>query len=131
MSNSLEPLKQSKTILLTTYKRDGTPVPTPVSVAFVGERAFFRTYDKAWKAKRLARNPEVGVAPSTVNGKPTGPPIPARARLLSDADARLAAKALAGRHRFLQAILVPLFHRLKRYRTMHYELCPTGSLTGP
>jgi PPOX class probable F420-dependent enzyme len=122
MTNTLEPLRDSKTILLTTYKRDGTSVGTPVSIGFVGDRAFFRTYDKAWKAKRLRNNPEVEVAPSTLNGKPTGPAIHARARLVSDDDARLAAKALAGSHHLLQAILVPLFHRLRRYRTLHYEL---------
>ena len=33
--------------MLTTYKRDGTPVPTPVSIAFDGDRAFFRSYDQA------------------------------------------------------------------------------------
>ena len=122
MTNTLEQLRSTKTILLTTYKRDGTPVGTPVSIAFVGDRAFFRTYDKAWKAKRLRRNPEVEVAPSTVSGKETGPAIHARARLLEGDDARLAAKALAGRHHVLQKVLVPLFHRLKRYRTLHYEL---------
>ena len=47
------PLKGTGTILLTTYKRDGTPVPTPVSIAFDGDRAFFRSYDQAWKTKRL------------------------------------------------------------------------------
>jgi hypothetical protein len=34
MSAALAPLKDAKTILLTTYKRDGTAVDTPVSVAF-------------------------------------------------------------------------------------------------
>jgi hypothetical protein len=34
MTDALEPLRHSKTILLTTYKRDGTPVATPVSIAF-------------------------------------------------------------------------------------------------
>jgi len=29
-----------------------------------------------------------------------------------------------GRHRILQAILVPAAHRLMRYRTLHYELVP-------
>jgi hypothetical protein len=47
MSAALVPLKSSKTILLTTYKRDGTAVGTPVSIAFDGDRAFFRSYDKA------------------------------------------------------------------------------------
>jgi uncharacterized protein len=122
MTNRFEPLKSTKTIQLTTYKRDGTPVGTPVSVAFAGDRAFFRTYDKSWKAKRLRNNPEVEVAPATVSGKETGPAIHARARLLEGADARVAKKALARRHPALQRVVVPLTHRLMRYRTLHYEL---------
>jgi uncharacterized protein len=124
VSSYLAAVKDTKTILLTTYKRDGTPVGTPVSIAFHGDRAFFRSYHKAWKTKRLANNPEVQVAPSTLRGRPTGPPIHARAVLLDGEQARLAAKALARRHRLLQAVLVPLTHRLMRYQTMHYELRP-------
>jgi len=126
MNDGLESLKQNKTILLTTYKRDGTPVDTPVSVAFAGERAFFRSFDKAWKTKRLRNNPRVTVAPATLRGRPTGPAIPARVELLSDDQAKIAAKALARRHRVLQAILVPVSHRIMRYRTMHYELHDNG-----
>jgi uncharacterized protein len=44
MNAALAPISNAKTILLTTYKRDGTPVATPVSLAFDGERAFFRSY---------------------------------------------------------------------------------------
>lgn len=84
MTNTLEPLRYTKTILLTTYKRDGTPIGTPVSIAFDGERAFFRSYDKAWKTKRLRNNPRVEVTPCTLRGKPTGEPIPAEAMLLDD-----------------------------------------------
>ena len=122
MTDKFQPLRSTKTIQLTTYRRDGTAVGTPVSIAFVGDRAFFRTYDKAWKAKRLRNNPEVEVAPATVTGKETGPAIHARARLLDGDDARLARKALARRHPALQRVLVPLAHRLMRYRTLHYEL---------
>jgi PPOX class probable F420-dependent enzyme len=117
-------LRDTKTIVLTTFKRDGTPVPTAVSIAFVGTRAFFRTYHKAWKTKRLANNTEVEVAPSTVSGNVTGPSVRARAKLLDDHEARVAARALARRHRVLQAMLVPVAHRLMRYKTMHYELLP-------
>jgi uncharacterized protein len=124
MHDSLEGLKSTKTILLHTYKRDGSRVATPVSIAFEGDRAFFRTWHTAWKAKRLAKNPRVEAAPCTLRGRPTGPAIPAQARLLRRGDARVAAKALARRHRLLQAILVPLGHRLMRYRTLHYELLP-------
>jgi len=115
-------LKETKTIVLTTYKRDGSAVDTPVSIAFDGDRAFFRSYDKAWKTKRLRRNPDVKIAPATVKGTPTGPAIDARATLLDGDQARVAARALARRHRVLQAVVVPVSHRLMRYRTMHYEL---------
>jgi uncharacterized protein len=119
-----EPLRDTKTILITTYKRDGTPVATPVSIAFDGDRAYFRTWNEAWKAKRLARDSRVEVAPSTLRGEPTGPAMPARARLLDGVEAGRAARALAQRHRLLQAIAVPLGHRLMRVRTLHYELVP-------
>ena len=122
MNASLAPLRDTKTILLTTYKKDGTPVATPVSIAFDGDRAFFRSYDKAWKTRRLRRNPAVLAAPATLRGQPTGPAVRARATLLDGEQAHVAARALARRHRILQAILVPATHRLMRYRTLHYEL---------
>jgi uncharacterized protein len=124
--STLSYLKDTKTVLLTTYKRDGTAVDTPVSIAFDGDRAFFRSYDKAWKTKRLRHNPSVKVAPSTVKGTVTGPAVDARAILLDGADAKLAARTLARRHRVLQAVMVPVMHRLARYRTMHYELQELG-----
>jgi uncharacterized protein len=131
MGTDLALLRSAKTILLTTYKRDGTPVATPVSIAFAGDRAFFRSYDKAWKTKRLRHNPQVEVAASTLRGTPTGPPVHARATLLDGEQARVAARALARRHRMLQGLAVPLFHRLLRYRTMHYELRAGPVRTAP
>lgn len=122
MNHGLESLRHTKTILLTTYKRDGAPVATPVSIAFDGDRAFFRSYNKAWKTKRLRNNPSVDAAPATFRGKPTGPGVHAHATLLSDDQARIAAHALARRHPLLQRVLVPLAHRIMRYRTIHYEL---------
>jgi PPOX class probable F420-dependent enzyme len=116
------PFARQWAVLLTTYRRDGTPVGTPVSIAVEGAHAFTRSYDKAWKSKRLRRNPAVTIAPSTVRGKPTGPAIHARARLLSGEEATHAAQALARKHPLLHGILVPWFHRLCGYTTLHYEL---------
>lgn len=124
MTSDLGSLKETKTILLTTFKRDGAPVATPVSIAFDQDRAFFRSYDKAWKTKRLRRNQSVQVAPATLRGRPTGPTVSARALLLTGRDAEIAATALARRHRVLQAVVVPLGHRIMRYQTLHYELHP-------
>jgi uncharacterized protein len=123
---ALEPFRDHKTALLTTYRRDGTPVDTPVTIVVNGDRALFRTYDKAWKAKRLRNHPEVEVAPSTVRGKPLGPAIHGRTRLLGEDEAQHARRALARRSPFLQGVLVPLLHRLSRYKTLHYELKPVA-----
>lgn len=122
MTVPFELLRPHKTILLTTYRRDGRGVASPVSIAFDGDHAFFRTWATSWKAKRLRRNPDVAIAPSTLTGKPTGPPVGARARLLSGAEETQARRALARSQPLLHRILVPLFHRLMHYRTIHFEL---------
>jgi PPOX class probable F420-dependent enzyme len=124
MTSDFEAIRRAGTILLTTYKRDGTAVGTPVSLAFDQDRAFFRSYDKAWKTRRLRRNPSVDVAPSTFRGRVTGPHLRGTARLLAGDEARTAARALARRHPVLQGIVVPAMHRARGYQTMHYELSP-------
>lgn len=119
---TLETLAGERTVLLTSYRKDGTPVGTPVSVVVRGEHAYFRTYDKAFKAKRLARNPVVEIAPSTVRGEPTGPAVRGHVRLLGEDEAKPIRRLLARKHPLLQGFAVPLAHRIKRYRTLHYEV---------
>ena len=119
---SFEPFTKRRTALLTTYKRDGAPVATPVTIAVEGHHAYVRTWDTAWKARRMRNDPHVLVAPATMGGRRRGAPVPARSRLLTGDEAAHAARAIARRQRILQGILVPLTHRLMRYRTVHYEL---------
>ena len=59
---AFDPFVQRRTALLTTYKRDGTAVSTPVTLAVDGDHAYVRTWDSAWKAKRMRNNPAVLVA---------------------------------------------------------------------
>jgi len=120
----LEPLAENWAVLLTTYRRDGTPVGTPVSIAVEGDRAFARTWDAAWKFRRIRENPEVEISPCTPRGRPSGPAIRARARVLSGEESAHAARLLARKYPVLQGFLVPLFHRLRGYRTVHVELVP-------
>jgi PPOX class probable F420-dependent enzyme len=123
----LEPFVRQKTALLVTYRRDGTPADTPLSVFVDGDRLLIRSYEQAWKTKRIRNRPEVEIAPSTARGKPQGPAIPARARRLEGAEARYAARALARKHPLLQGVLVPFAHRVGRSktgRTVHFELVP-------
>jgi PPOX class probable F420-dependent enzyme len=119
---TLDALERQRTVLLTTYRKDGTPVGTPVNIVVRGEHAYFRTYDRAYKTKRLARNPQVEIAPSTYGGKVTGPAVHGRVRLLTEEEAKPIRRLLARKHRLQQGIAVPLLHRVKRYKTLHYEL---------
>ena len=123
-SRPLEPFVRQWAVLLTTYKRDGTPIGTPVSIVVDGDRAFVRTFDTAWKLKRIRNNPEVKVAPSTWRGRPTGPAIRARARVLEGEESAYAGRLLARKHPILHRFLVPLIHRLRGNETMHIELRP-------
>jgi PPOX class probable F420-dependent enzyme len=120
----LGPFVSQWTVLLTTYKRDGTPIGTPVNIAVDGERAFVRTFDTAWKLKRIRNHPEVEVAPSTWRGKPTGPAIRAHARVLEGEESAYAGRLLARKHPMLHRFLVPLIHRLRGNETIHIELRP-------
>ena len=119
---------RQKTAVLTTYRRDGSPVATPLSVVADGDRLLIRSYQAAGKVRRMRHHPEVEIAPSTARGRPTGPPLTALARRLDGEDARRAARLLARKYPGLQGVLVPLAHRLLRSRygaTVHYELLPT------
>jgi PPOX class probable F420-dependent enzyme len=97
------------------------------SLRLEGDHAFIRSYERAWKTKRIRNRPEVELAPSTARGKPTGPAIRARARRLEGAEARHAARALARKHPLLHGVMVPCIHRWFRSKlgqTVHYELVP-------
>jgi PPOX class probable F420-dependent enzyme len=118
----LEPFVGQWAVLLTTYKRDGTSIGTPVNIAVDGDHAYVRTFDMAWKLKRIRNNPEVEVATSTWRGKPTGPAIYARARVLKGAESAYAGRLLARKHPILHRFLVPLVHRLRGNQTIHIEL---------
>jgi PPOX class probable F420-dependent enzyme len=124
---ALAPFVRQKTVLVTTYRRDGRAVGTPVSIAVDGDHAYIRSFEKAGKIRRLRDNPRVDVAPSTARGVPTGPAIQATARRLEGGEARHAARLLAGKHPLLHGVVVPLTHRLGRVKTgktVHLELTP-------
>jgi PPOX class probable F420-dependent enzyme len=127
---ALVPFVEQKTVAITTHRRDGTPVATPVSLAVDGDRAVMRSFEKAGKTKRLRRDPTASVTPSTGRGTPTGPAIPVRLRRLDGEESRRAARLLRRKHPLLHGVLVPLTHRLGRARTgrtVHFEVLPVPS----
>lgn len=81
--SGLESLSGSGVALLTSYRRDGRGVGTPVGIMVKDGRAYFTTRAKTWKVKRIANRPEVTLAPCTRRGEPTGPAVRGTARRLS------------------------------------------------
>ncbi|MFI1659941.1 PPOX class F420-dependent oxidoreductase [Streptomyces sp. NPDC020472] len=62
-------LRQARYISLTTYRKDGTPVPTPVWFAAEGDELYVWTRIDSWKVKRLRRDARVVVAACDVRGR--------------------------------------------------------------
>jgi uncharacterized protein len=118
------PLSASKYMLLTTYRRAGTPVGTPVHVVGNGDVAFFRTWDTSGKAKRLRHTSLVEVTPSNLWGRPRGPTLRAKASLLGPVESEMASRLLAQKHPVLHGHLIPWYHRRRGWVTQHYRLDP-------
>jgi PPOX class probable F420-dependent enzyme len=78
-------LAHERYISLTTYKRDGTAVSTPVwVVSDDGRRLLVWSSERTWKVRRLRRNPQVLVAPANFRGDERGDRVAGRARVVED-----------------------------------------------
>ncbi|MDH6116135.1 PPOX class F420-dependent oxidoreductase [Kitasatospora sp. GAS204B] len=109
----LEQLGRGKYLLVTSYKKDGTAVPTPVWVVRDGDALGVWTPADSWKVKRIRRNPKVLVGPCDVRGRATGESVPATAELL-DAAGTARYRPLLGRKYGLIGRLTMLGSRLRR-----------------
>ncbi len=117
-----ERFTEQRTILLTTYRKDGTPVGTPVHIAVEGPVAYVRTFEPSGKLKRMRANAHVEIAPSTVRGKVRGPALAATSRILQGPEAEHAAAVIAGKYPLLHGHLIPWLHRRTGRTTTHVEL---------
>ncbi|MEW2046700.1 PPOX class F420-dependent oxidoreductase [Streptomyces sp. NPDC005476] len=78
---AIDRLAAGKYLLLTSYRKNGTAVPTPVWVVRDGDTLAVWSAADAWKVKRIRARGEVLVGPCDVRGKPTGEQVPAVAEI--------------------------------------------------
>lgn len=97
-------------ILLTTFRRTGVGVPTPVWFALEGDRVYVLTDPKSGKVKRIRNNGRVQFAPCTFNGKRRGPMLDGMARILSAEERQKAIDALNKKYGLTKRLL-DLFER--------------------
>jgi PPOX class probable F420-dependent enzyme len=72
-SPDLTPFVGQRYLNLESFKRDGTPVQTPVWFAEDYGVLYVYTLANAGKVKRIRRNPRIRLAPCTMRGTVTGP----------------------------------------------------------
>src|SRR5215831_8866799 len=78
------------TALVTSFRRNGMGVGSPVGTVASEGKLYFMTAASTWKAKRLASNPRVTVVPGTFKGEALGPAIEGTARRLTGSEVKRA-----------------------------------------
>ncbi|MEV7654730.1 PPOX class F420-dependent oxidoreductase [Streptomyces anulatus] len=66
---TLQDFARSEYVSLTTYRKNGTPVATPVWAAAEGDVLYVWTRSDSWKVKRLRNNGKVTVTVCDVRGR--------------------------------------------------------------
>jgi PPOX class probable F420-dependent enzyme len=75
-------IRGQKYISLTTFRKNGEKVATPVWFGEDGDKLYVMTRSDMGKTKRIRNNSQVQVAPCTMRGKVTGPEHSASACIL-------------------------------------------------
>ena len=117
-TNPFAALDGEQYILLTTYRKSGEPLPTPVWFAERDGRLYITTSRTAGKVKRVRNNPRVLVAPSDRIGVTHGPAIAAAAREVNEVNEAARGSAEA-------ALLAKYGDQLARFRAMRSPLGST------
>lgn len=87
-------IHDQKYISLTTFRKTGVGVATPVWFGEQDGKLYVMTRSDMGKTKRIRNNPQVKVAPCTIRGKVTGPEFAATARILPLEGHRAARQAI-------------------------------------
>lgn len=109
-TGSIHDLGRRKYCVLVSYRKDGTPVPSPLWFAIADGKVY--SHSGGFKVKRIGRNPVVRVAPCTFRGRPTGPPFTGTARVVPRAEAGIAERALQSKYGLTRTLYYRLFTQI-------------------
>ena len=97
----------AKYLQLTTFRKDGTPVASPLWAAYDGESLVMWTETDSWKVKRIRRDPHVVVQACDVRGtKLRGQPVDGTATILDAAGTDHARSAISKKYGIVGWVLV-------------------------
>ncbi|MEU9206126.1 PPOX class F420-dependent oxidoreductase [Streptomyces sp. NPDC048332] len=97
---SLQDFARSEYVSLTTYRKNGTPVATPVWAAADGDELLVWTKSDSWKVKRLRNDSRVRVTVCDVRGRIAegAPSAEGTGRLLDEQGTTGVRKAIARKY---------------------------------
>ena len=110
--SALGELDRHRYMTLSTFRRSGAEVTTPVWFAAAGGKLYLFTAGDSGKVKRLRHSPRARVAPSDARGRVQGPWRDATARLVTEPAAIERAHAALRAKYGWQMWLTDLFSRL-------------------
>ncbi|GAB3669676.1 PPOX class F420-dependent oxidoreductase [Actinocorallia lasiicapitis] len=124
----LDRLARGKYLLVTTFRKDGRAVPTPVWVIRDGDALGVWTVADSGKVKRIRNNPEVRIGPCDLRGNPTGEDFPAVAVFCTPEQTVSYRKLLRRKYGLLGALTL-LGSRLRRgdSGTVGIRITPEGT----
>ena len=93
---------------LTTFKRDGTGVTTPVWFVREAGRLLVETDAESYKVRRIRNEPTVSVTLCSARGRLLEAPVPARAEILPDAEIPRVEELMARKYRVEVVFFKPL-----------------------
>ena len=105
-----------KYLSLTTFKRDGTGVATPVWFVAEAGTILVVTDADSHKARRIDRNPAVTVAKCTASGRLRSSPVPARAHILPCHQVPRARQLMARKYRLDRIVILPVYRAVQAIR---------------
>ena len=108
--NEFSVAKDHKYISLTTFRKSGKPVATPVWFVEKEGKICVWTQLHSGKMKRLRNNAEVTFAPCTMGGKVTGPTVEGLARIVSPQEKEQVRLLLLAKYGWMQRLFA-FIHR--------------------
>ena len=112
-----------KYVSLTTFRKDGSAVATPVWFVADDGHLLVETDGDSYKVKRIRRNDNVTVATCDARGRVLGEPVAAHATVLSEDERPRAERLIAEKYRFDRIFVLPIYLAVQRLRgkPLRYE----------
>jgi|SRR5215469_669605 len=105
--------KYRKYLSLTTFKRDGTGVATPVWFVAEAGKVLVITGADSHKVRRIHQNPAVTVAECTASGRLRSSPVPARAQILPCHQAPRVRQLMARKYWLDRIVILPVYRAVQ------------------